>query len=142
MAIQRRAALSLIALAEGKRDAAIGELRREAAEEDSLGKHPVSPGAMFPVRELLAESLLEAGRAQEALAEFEASLHVNPGRFNAIYGAAKAAQKAGKRGEAKKYFGQLVALGSSGDGTRPELVEARAYMKKAGPAGLTGSAGL
>lgn len=129
MAIQRRAALSLIAFAEGKREQAIQELRREAALEDSLGKHPVSPGAMFPVRELLAESLLEAGRADEALAEFQASLHLNPGRFNAVYGAAKAADRAGKKAEARRYFGQLVELAQAG-GSRAELAEARAYLAK------------
>jgi tetratricopeptide (TPR) repeat protein len=130
MGIQRKAALSLIALAEGKREDAIEQLRRAAAEEDSLGKHPVSPGAMLPVRELLAESLLEIGRAEEALAEFEASLRLNPGRFNAVYGAARAADKAGRRAEARKYYGQLVALGKAADGTRTELVEARAYLEK------------
>ena len=130
MSIQRRAALSLIALAEGKREAAIGELRRAAAEEDSLGKHPVSPGAMLPVRELLAESLLETGRPAEALAEFEASLRLNPGRFNAVCGAARAADKAGKHAEARKYYGRLIALGKNADGARAELAEARAYLKR------------
>jgi tetratricopeptide (TPR) repeat protein len=130
MGIQMKAALALIALAEGRREDAIKQLRRAAAEEDSLGKHPVSPGAMLPVRELLAESLLEIGRAGEALAEFQASLHLNPGRFNAIYGAARAADKAGKPAEARKYYGQLVALDRAADGTRTELVEARAYLKR------------
>ncbi len=135
MGTQRKAALALIAFAEGKREDAIAQLRRAAAEEDSLGKHPVSPGAMLPVRELLAESLLESGRAEEALVEFEASLQLNPGRFNAIYGAAKAAEKAGKRDAARKYYGQLVELGKSGDGTRAELTEARAYVKKSRASG-------
>ena len=130
MGIQRKAALGLIAFASGQREDAIQQLRRAAAEEDSLGKHPVSPGAMLPVRELLAESLLEIGRAQEALVEFEASLHLNPGRFNAVYGAARAADKAGKRPEARKYFEQLDALGKAADGTRAELAEARAYLAK------------
>jgi tetratricopeptide (TPR) repeat protein len=130
MGIQRKAALGLIAFASGQREDAIQQLRRAAAEEDSLGKHPVSPGAMLPVRELLAESLLEIGRAQEALVEFEASLRLNPGRFNAVYGAARAADKAGKRAEARKYFGQLDALGKAADGARAELAEARAYLAK------------
>ena len=129
MGIQRKAALSLIAFAEGKREEAIQQLRRAATEEDSLGKHPVSPGAMLPVRELLAESLLEIGRPVEALAEFEGSLHLNPGRFNAVYGAARAADKAGRQAVAIKYFEQLVALGKP-DGTRAELAEARAYLKR------------
>jgi tetratricopeptide (TPR) repeat protein len=85
---------------------------------------------MLPVRELLAESLLELGRAAEALAEFEGSLRLNPGRFNAVYGAARAADRAGNRAEARKYFEQLATLGKAGDGTRAELAEARQYLKK------------
>ena len=85
---------------------------------------------MFPVRELLAESLLEAGKPEEALAEFEASLRINPGRFNALYGAAKAAERAGKRDRAKQYFTELIGLDPSGRGTRSELKEARGFLRK------------
>jgi tetratricopeptide (TPR) repeat protein len=85
---------------------------------------------MLPVRELLADCLLESGKPQEALAEFESSLRLNPGRFNAVYGAAKSAEKAGKRAEARKYFAQLAALAKAGDGTRPEMGEARAFLAK------------
>jgi hypothetical protein len=128
MAIQRRAALGLIAFAEGKKDEALAMLQRAAASEDSLGKSPVSPGAMLPVRELYGEALLDASRPAEALAEFEASLKIYPGRFNGIYGAARAAQKAGKKAEAKRYFQQLVDLSKAGDGTRAELMEAKEQL--------------
>ena len=130
MDIQRQAALALIALAEGKKDEAIAQLRRSAAEEDSLGKHPVSPGAMFPVRELLGESLLEAGRPGEALSEFEASLQINPGRFNAIYGAARAAAKAGKSPEARRYFRAARVVGESRRRVARRAREAKAYLEK------------
>ena len=80
---------------------------------------------MFPIRELLADALVESGKPADALAEFEASLALNPGRFNAVYGAASAAKLAGKPDLARKYYRQLNALAAPGDGTRPELVEAR-----------------
>jgi tetratricopeptide (TPR) repeat protein len=125
MNLQREAAQGWIVFAEGRKDEGIGILRRAAAKEDSLGKHPVSPGAMFPIRELLGDALVESGKPAEGLAEFEASLKINPGRFNALYGAAHAAQLAGNTELARKYYKALVALAAAGDGTRAELIEAR-----------------
>ena len=130
LAIQRRAALALIAFAEGERTEAIEMLRVEAAAEDSLGKSPVSPGALFPVRELYAEALLDAGKPAEALVQFEASLKIYPRRFNGLYGAARAAEKAGKKPEARRYYEQLLELAKPGDSARPELAEARDHLAK------------
>ena len=125
MNLQREAAFGWIAIAEGRKDEGIDILRRAAAREDSLGKHPVSPGAMFPIRELLADALVENGKPAEGLAEFEASLKINPGRFNALYGAANAAKLAGNAELARKYYKELGTLAAAGDDTRAELVEAR-----------------
>ena len=130
MAIQREAALGLIAYADGKKDEGIAILFRAAEMEDSLGKHPVSPGAMLPVRELYAEALLDAGKSAEALVQYEKSLKIYPARFNGLYGAARAAQKADKPEEAKKYYGQLVELAKAAEGSRDEIAEARAYLKR------------
>jgi tetratricopeptide (TPR) repeat protein len=130
MNLQRRAAAGWITFAEGRKAEGIDLLRRAAASEDSLGKHPVSPGAMFPIRELLADALVENGKPAEGLTEFEASLKLNPGRFNALYGAANAAKLAGKPELARKYYKQLNALAAQGDGTRAELAESR---RMAGP---------
>ena len=130
MGLQRQAALGLIAFAEGRKDEAFATLSRAAALEDSLGKHPVSPGAMLPVRELYAEALLDAGRADEALIQYQAALKLYPARFNGVCGAARAAEKAGKKAEARKYYEQLVELAKPGDGTRPELGEARNWLAK------------
>jgi len=128
MEIQRQAATGLIALAKGERDEALRLLGRAAAREDSLGKHPVSPGALLPVRELLAEALLEVGKPAEALAEFQASLKIYPGRFNGVRGAARAAAAAGDKHAARRYYEELLALARSGDGARPEVTEARNFM--------------
>jgi tetratricopeptide (TPR) repeat protein len=128
MRLQRRAALGLVALARGEGDEAIRTLRAAAASEDSLGKHPVSPGAILPIRELLGETLLEVGRPEEALAEFEASLRLYPARFNGLCGAARSAQRVGRSDLSARYYGLLLDQCKPGDGTRPELVEAKAHL--------------
>jgi tetratricopeptide (TPR) repeat protein len=130
MALQRDAAFGLIAMARGDTEKAIRALRTAAAREDSLGKHPVSPGAILPIRELLAEVLLESGRAAEALAEYEADLRIYPRRFNGVAGAAAAAATAGRDDLARRYYGELVELAAHGDGTRPELQQAQAYLRR------------
>ncbi len=62
-------------------------LMREAADlEDSMDKHPTTPGEVLPVRELYAELLLKEGRAEEARAAYEASLERTPNRRNAKAG--------------------------------------------------------
>jgi tetratricopeptide (TPR) repeat protein len=66
-------------------------LMREAAElEESMDKHPISPGEVLPVRELYGELLLREGRLAEARAAFEASLERTPNRRNALAGLERA----------------------------------------------------
>ncbi len=128
MGLQRQAALGLVAFARGEKEEAIRLLTLAAAREDSLGKHPVSPGAILPIRELLADALLESGRPEEALAAYEASLAIYPRRFNGVAGAAQAAARAGRKEQATKRYRELLELAATGDGTRPELRAARDYL--------------
>jgi hypothetical protein len=58
--------------------------------EASTEKHPVTPGAILPAREQLAEMLLEDGRRDEALAEAQRVLREAPNRRNALQLAEKA----------------------------------------------------
>jgi len=44
----------------------------------------VTPGAIIPARELLAEMLLETGHPADALAEVEQDLATSPNRKNAL----------------------------------------------------------
>ncbi|TVQ50900.1 MAG: tetratricopeptide repeat protein [Phycisphaerales bacterium] len=70
-------------------------LMRDAAElEDSMDKHPTTPGEVLPIYELLGDMLHQLGRADEAIEAYEASLKRTPNRRNAIKGIerAKAAQ--------------------------------------------------
>lgn len=126
--IQRRAAAAWLAHAEGKDDEALTLMRSAADLESSTEKHPVTPGAIVPARELLGELLLELKQPREALKEFEASLVVSPNRFNGLYDAARAAELSGDREKAKTYFAKLTDLGKASDGSRPELKAARAFL--------------
>ena len=93
--IQRRAAAGWLARAEGRNDEAVRLLKESAELEAATDKHPVTPGAVAPARELYADLLMELGRPAEALAEYEGSLKVAPKRRYALAGALKAADAAG-----------------------------------------------
>ena len=127
--IQRLAVAGWIARAERKNDEAVALLRQAADREDATEKHPVTPGSLQPAREMLAELLLELGQAPQALVEFEASQKVDPNRLHGLAGAARAAERAGDRAKARKYYEQLVDLTRTGDTERPEVVQAKAFLK-------------
>ncbi len=125
----RVAAQAWVSYGEGRKDEAL-VLARTAAELDAkAGKHPVTPGAILPARELLGDMLLEMGRPAEALVAYEASLGEAPRRFNSLYGAARAAAASGRTDEARDFY--TVLLGQCVAGSpRPELVEAKAYVSE------------
>jgi tetratricopeptide (TPR) repeat protein len=125
---QWEAATALIAWAEGKKDECVRLLRQAADHEDAVDKHPVTPGALLPVREMLADVLLEKGAAPEALKEYEAVLKTAPRRFNVTAGASKAADKAGDKIKARAYAMQLCEIAKNAETSRPELDWARVYL--------------
>jgi len=127
--IQRREAAGMLASAQGKKDEALELLRSAADMEDASEKHPVTPGPVVPARELLGEFLLAVDQPSEALLAFESTLQRSPNRFNALYGAAKAAQMAGRREKARQYYSALVEVGSPVS-SRPELRTARSYLQE------------
>jgi tetratricopeptide (TPR) repeat protein len=117
-----------VALAEGARDRAAKLMRAAADREDSSVKHVAMENRLCPMRELLAELLLEAGQAAAALREYEASLKETPNRYRGFYGAARAAEAAGDRQKAKNFFAKLVALSKNADTVRPDLARATAFL--------------
>lgn len=129
--IQRMTAAAWLAFKQGKADDALQLMRTAADRDDAMDKHPVTPGAITPARELLAEMLLELQRPAEAVKEFEAVLQGSPGRFNALYGAGRAAQLAGNAQKARSYFTKLVENCQKADTERAELREARAALATA-----------
>ena len=129
--LQMQAASAWIAQAEGKTEEAIQLLRRAADAEDILGKHPVSPGALVPVREQLGSLLLEVNRARDAGQEFQAELKIYPGRFRGLYGAALAAEQSGDKPTAQRLYTQLAAQTAKADASwRAELKRIREYSGK------------
>lgn len=123
--IHRQAAAAWLAFAEGKKEEALQLMRAAADLDDSTDKHPVTPGALIPGREQLANLLLELGRAAEALKEFETSLETTPNRFNGVYGAAKAALALKDQKKAQTYYSRLLQICLKADSARPELEEAK-----------------
>jgi hypothetical protein len=126
---QWEAATALIAFAEGNKDEALRLLRTAADHEDAIDKHPVTPGALLPVREILADLLLENESASDALKEYEAVLKISPRRFNATAGAAQAADKSGDKAKGRAYATQLLEIAKNAEGSRPELAWARRYIQ-------------
>ncbi len=129
VASMRLAAGGWVAFGEGKNDEAVRLLTEGAEKEEAVGKHPVTPGAILPARELLGDLLLELKRPAEALAAYEQSLATAPKRFNSIAGAARAADAAGKRTEARRYYEELIAL-CGPTCPRPEAKAAQTYVSR------------
>jgi tetratricopeptide (TPR) repeat protein len=102
---------------------AIAMMRSAADLEDSMEKDGVSPGPLTPAREMLAGMLAIENRPADSLTEYQAALKVAPNRFNAVYGAACAAEAAGNAEAAKIYFRKLTEF-AVGD-ERSELMTAR-----------------
>jgi tetratricopeptide (TPR) repeat protein len=126
--IQSQIARAWVAYAEGKYDDALKAMSAAADAEDRTEKHPVTPGAPTPARTLLGDMLLERGMAREALAAFEATMKKEPNRFNAIAGAAQAAERLGDTAKAKDCYRTLTTIASGADADRPELAAARKFL--------------
>jgi tetratricopeptide (TPR) repeat protein len=126
--LQMEAASAWVAARAGKNDEAIEMLHRAANAEDTLGKHPVSPGAFVPIREQLGSLLLELGQTKEAQTEFEAALKMYPGRFRGLYGAALAAEQSGDKQNAKRYYEELAVQTSKANGSRDELSHVKEFI--------------
>src|ERR1700704_5108803 len=119
-----------VASKEGASDQALRFMRTAADNEDGSLKHVAMENRLYPLRELLAELLLEMGQPAAALNEFETALKQTPNRFRAFWGAARAADSAGDRQKASEYFGKLVDLAQNADTERQEIREAKEYWAR------------
>ena len=126
--IQRESAEAWIALAEGKSEQALRQMRSAAEHEDKTDKHSVTPGFILPAREMLGDMLLDMKQPREALVAFESALRTAPNRFNSLSGAARAAKVSGDDQKAKTYYAKLLSMCEHADGDRPELQEARTLL--------------
>jgi hypothetical protein len=77
----------------------------------------------------LGELFLELNQPALAFPEFEAALRGSPKRFNATYGAARAAELSGDRKRASDRYSELLQLCGEGEASRLELQNARAFLQ-------------
>jgi tetratricopeptide (TPR) repeat protein len=120
----RQEAAAWLAYAEGNKDDAIKALRAVAQKEEAEGDEPLA----IPAREMLADMLLDMNRPDQALAEYDVDLKFNPNRFNGLYGAARAAEMAGKSEKSNTYYARLVKICDGSNSARPELSRAKALL--------------
>ena len=126
--VQRLGAAGILAHVQGDDKKAI-ELARAAADLDAtMDKHPATPAAVLPARELLADLLLELNEPGAALKEYEQALRNDPNRFRSILGRARAAKQLGDIAASRDAYQKLVALSTSAVSERPELSEAKAFL--------------
>ena len=116
------------AQAEGNRTQAEELMRAAADGEDASIKNVAMENRLFPMRELLADLLVEQGQSGAALREYEAALHEYPNRYRGLFGAARAAEASGQPEKAADYYRRLLALTKNSDSVRPEMVAAKAYL--------------
>jgi tetratricopeptide (TPR) repeat protein len=111
---------------QGDLQGAIRLLRTVADRQTQIGKGEVE----LPAREMLAEMYLLSHDNEDALREYQLSLVSDPNRFNALLGAAKAAEQLGRHQLAVQYYRTLLAncAGASGAASR-DLQRARAVMQ-------------
>jgi len=128
--VQRQAASAMMSHMQGKDGDALELMRAAATLEASMDKHPATPGAVVPARELLADLLLELNRPADALKEYEATLATEPNRFRSLFGAAQAAERAGDTARARTYYERLLTMTAAADTPRPELQLAQAFIEK------------
>ena len=99
VAVQIKAGEGWIQYKHGNNDKAIELMTSAADMEDATEKHPVTPCAVIPARELLGELLLEMNKPELAREAFELDLKIHPHRLNGLQGLAKASQRAGNKSQ-------------------------------------------
>jgi hypothetical protein len=83
---------------------------------------------LYPMRELLADLLMEQREPALALKEYEASMQAAPNRLRGFYGASKAAEAAGDKKKAATYMRSLARLTRNADSDRAEIREAKQQL--------------
>ena len=118
-----------LAFAENKSDGAVQKMQEVADTQDKKGKQEVD----IPAREMLADMLLELKQPENALAEYEKSMKIDPNRFNGLAGAARSAETAHQAAKANSYYSQLLKNCDGGKHSdRPELRSAKTEVAKNG----------
>ena len=107
---------------------ALGKAQAAADEEDRTQKHPVTPGAVVPARELYGDLLLAVGQPGAAAKAYATSLQNAPARARSLFGLARAAELAGDLATARSRYAEFLKVMEKGDRERPEVRVARAFV--------------
>lgn len=120
------------AYAQGDSATALGLMRETADLQDKVGQGEVD----IPVREMLADMLLDLKRPRDALVEYERALELSPNRFNGLYNAGMAAEAAGEKTRARRQYTTLLKVTDNGlHTTRAEITHAKAFLATGAAAG-------
>jgi tetratricopeptide (TPR) repeat protein len=126
--IARGEMLAWIAFAEKNPAGAVKQMREAADLQDKVGQGEVD----IPAREMLADILLELGRPQDALTEYQKALVLSPNRFNGLFNAGRAAEAAGDNARAQQYYATLLQVTDNGSqSARPELDHVKSAVSAA-----------
>ncbi|HXX99807.1 MAG TPA: hypothetical protein VEI54_02730, partial [Candidatus Limnocylindrales bacterium] len=112
-----------LAFVKGKPEDGLQELREAAEHQEKNGGESTG----IPAREMLADMLMELKRPGEALKEYKIVLRNAPNRFDALLGAARAAQALGDKDSAPSFYAKLTDMCPPG-ADRPELTEAKTFL--------------
>jgi tetratricopeptide (TPR) repeat protein len=120
--------LAWAAFAAGDNEKALSKMRAVADLQDKVGQAEVD----IPAREMLADMLLELRRPEQALTEYETALQMSPNRFNGLYNAGAAAEAAGNKESATKYYSALMKVTDNGTHSdRVEFARVRTFLSSA-----------
>jgi tetratricopeptide (TPR) repeat protein len=123
--IERGEMQGWIAFAQGNTAEAFKHMREAADLQDKVGQGEVD----IPAREMLADMLLESGQPQQALTEYAQALRLSPNRFNGLFNAGMAAEGAGDKAAARKYYAELLKSTDNGaQSARPEFQHIKAFL--------------
>lgn len=101
------------------------EWMNEAVElEERTPKHPVTPGAILPAKELLGDLYLSLKEPARAIAAYRAADAEVPGRFNTILGLARSHAALGDQEAARRFYARLLEVAPA-DSDRAGIREAR-----------------
>jgi len=112
-------------------DAKAIAVMKEAVElEEKTGEHPITPGEVIPASELLGDIVLKMNKPVQILEAYMTDLEGHPRRFNGLYGAAIAAKGIGDAEKTTFYFKMLLKLTEMSNSGRPEVEEAREFIRQ------------
>jgi tetratricopeptide (TPR) repeat protein len=130
VSLQATEAEAFAAEAAGESDHAVAKLKEAGAIEDLIDDLSQPPYPVIPANELCGNLLLVLNRPAEATVYFRKALSRTPNRPKLIFGLARAAQLQGDGETARKRYEEFLALWRSADPERPELAQAREFLRE------------